>query len=337
MSTVLHPATIWHTSVDDAPVVLNTVGGLIAIGGAGGTAWLLEAATGQPRGTYLLPGGMLDVALAPDASHLAVTGPLGYGIWQARTGQAILRKSGQWSARAHWVTSDRVAIADGRTAVVLDSSGQELWRTVAAPSTVTDLAWLREGKRLAVTAYNGVYCHERHQAAPVTTYPYGGSHLTIAVTPNGRWICTGNQDASIHIWRARDGAELTMSGYPQKVSHLAFDATGRWLAADGAPEVTVWDFAGKGPAGSTPRLLPGHDGVTALAWRPGESGVLATGGREGNVFLWRPATGRPSRAMSPLRTWALGSEVSALAWPDPQHVVIATGDGQISCLSVDVA
>jgi WD40 repeat protein len=282
-------------------------------------------------------GGALHAALSPDAAHLAVTGPLGYGLWHLATGRAVLRKSGRWSSHARWATPDRLAIADGRTAVVLDHTGQELWRTAAAPSTVTDLAWTRDGRHLAISAYNGVYCHKRHQAEPVATYPYGGSHLAIAITPNGRWICTGNQDCSIHIWRARDASELTMSGYPEKISRLTFDSTSRWLAADGAPEVTVWDFAGKGPAGTTPTLLPGHDGIAALAWRPGGSGVLATAGREGGVRLWRPASGRPGRAMSPLRSWDIGAEVSALVWPDPQHLVVATRDGQIACLLVDVA
>lgn len=59
-----------------------------------------------------------------------------------------------------------------------------------------------------------------------------------------------------------------MSGYPGKVSRLAFDDSGRWLAADGAPDVTIWDFAGKGPHGSSPRMLRAHDTVTALTWRP---------------------------------------------------------------------
>jgi WD40 repeat protein len=104
-----------------------------------------------------------------------------------------------------------------------------------------------------------------------------------------------------------------------------------------SPEVTVWDYAGKGPEGTTPRLLPGHDAITALAWRPSGSGVLATTGREGGLSLWSPAAGRPGRKVSPLRTWHLGSEVSALAWPDAHLLVVATRDGQISCLPIDVA
>ncbi|MGP3957658.1 hypothetical protein ACTWPT_16785 [Nonomuraea sp. 3N208] len=94
-----------------------------------------------------MPGGALHAALSPDAAHLAVTGPLGYCLWHLATGREVLRKSGRWSSRARWAAPDRLAIADGRTAVVLDHTGRELWRTAAAPSTVTDLAWTRDGRR----------------------------------------------------------------------------------------------------------------------------------------------------------------------------------------------
>ncbi|MER5220046.1 hypothetical protein [Streptomyces flaveus] len=85
--------------------------------------------------------------------------------------------------------------------------------------------------------------HGRHTVQPVATYSYIGSHLALAVAPTEKWICSGNQDASIHcakLPRTRDGSELTMSGYPEKVSRLAFDDTGFWLAADGAPDLTVF-------------------------------------------------------------------------------------------------
>lgn len=59
-------------------------------------------------------------------------------------------------------------------------------------------------------------------------------------------------DASIRICLARDGSELTMSGYLEKVSRIAFDDTDLWPAADGASDVTVCDFSGKGPEGTEP-------------------------------------------------------------------------------------
>lgn len=119
-----------------------------------------------------------------------------------------------------------------------------------------------------MAAYGAVRGHERHAAQPVVTFPCIGSHPALAVAPTEKWICSGNQDAAIHIWPTLDGSELTLSAYPEKVSRLAFDDTGFRLAADGAPDLTVWDFSGKGPAGTPPRQLRCHETVTALAWRP---------------------------------------------------------------------
>ncbi|WP_026410989.1 GTP-binding protein [Actinomadura oligospora] len=156
--------------------------------------------------------------------------------------------------------------------------------------------------------------------------------LTIALTPNGRWICSGNQDASIHIWRTRDAHELTMDGYPEKVTHLAFDPTGRWLAANGAPDITVWDFAGKGPAGTTPRVLRTHDTITGIAWHPGAGGLLATTGTEGTLALWRPGRGLPGKIQRPLTTHPTGEAPTTLRWTSPTTLVTTTRDGTITQL-----
>jgi hypothetical protein len=182
---------------------------------------------------------------------------------------------------------------------------------------------------LAVAAYGAVRAHERHTPAPVITYPYVGSHLALALAPTGKWICSGNQDASIHIWRTRDADELTMSGYPEKVSRLAFDDTGRWLAADGAPDVTVWDFSGKGPEGRAPRSLVCHDTITALAWRPGPHGHLASGDDDGTIALWQATTGRPAAQLRPVRTLTSDSPVTALVWAGPGLLIAAHHNGQI--------
>jgi WD40 repeat protein len=318
----------WTTEVDDAPVSLSTAGDLVAVTGAAGPAWILRLTTGERIGEFSVPGGLLRAALSPDAQHLAVTGPLGYALWRRSDGRVLTAATGLWSQAAAWVDG-RVAIGSGRRALVLDPDGEQLWATEPAASTVTDVKWLRGGRRLAVAAYGAVRCHERHLTAPVATYPYVGSHLALALSPNDRWICSGNQDASIHIWRTRDGDELTMAGYPEKVSRLAFDDTGTWLAADGAPDVTVWDFSGKGPAGTAPRTLQAHETITALAWRPGSAGHLASGGDDGTVALWRATSGRAEGRLRPARTFQLGAAVAALAWAGPELLVTADRDGRI--------
>ncbi|MGK5530438.1 WD40 repeat domain-containing protein [Streptomyces sp. URMC 129] len=321
--------TAWSTTVDDAPVGLSARGGHLAVAGAAGIAWILDAATGDGAEALRLPGGLLSVALSPDAGHLAATGPTGYALWRRADGRITAPDTGTWSATAAWADSGRVAVASGRRALVLAADGREVWTTEPAASTVTDLAWMRDGRRLAVAAYGAVRAHERHTPAPVATYPYIGSHLALAVAPTGRWICSGNQDASIHIWRTRDGGELTMSGYPQKVARLAFDDTGRWLAADGAPDVTVWDFSGKGPAGTAPRSLQAHETVTALAWRPGSAGQLASGGDDGTVALWHASAGHPGARLRPARTLRGEAAVAALAWAGPGLLIAAHRDGRV--------
>ncbi len=322
-------STVWSVTIDDAPVALSAQGDVVAVAGAEGMACVLDTATGTRIGALELPGGLLHVELAPDARHLAATGPIGYALWRRENGQVAIFQTGAWSSVARWADNERLAVASGRGAVVLAAGGHELWRTEPAASTVTDLAWMRGGRRLAVAAYGAVRCHERHQTAPVATYRYVGSHLALAVAPTERWICSGNQDASIHIWRTRDGDELTMSGYPEKVSRLAFDDTGFWLAADGAPDVTVWDFSGKGPAGTAPRSLRCHETITALAWRPGGSGHLASGGDDGTVALWRATSGRPEGRLRPARTLDDQAPVAALAWAGPHLLVAAHRDGTV--------
>ncbi|GAA2120553.1 hypothetical protein [Streptomyces synnematoformans] len=325
-------AYAWTAEVDDVPVCVSAVGDLVAVAGAGGTARVLHAAAGAPVDDFPLPDGLLYAALSPDAQHLVVAGPGGHGLWRRADRRVRRAATGAWSQAAAWSGTDRVAVANGRQAVVLRPDGSEMWATEPAAGTVTDVAWMRGGRRLAVAAYGAVRSHECHRAAPVATYPYVGSHLALAVAPTGRWICGGNQDAVLHIWRTRDGDELTMSAYPRKVSRLAFDGTGRWLATDGAPDVTVWDFSGTGPAGTGPRMLAAHETVTALAWRPGTRAHLASGGDDGTLALWRASAGPAGGSLRPVQRYELGSAVTAVAWSGPGLLIAATRDGRIVAL-----
>ncbi|MGW4070501.1 WD40 repeat domain-containing protein [Nocardia grenadensis] len=324
----------WSTTLDDTPVSLSVAGDVAALGGAGGEVRFLDLATGAEVDRISAEEGLLTVALSPTASHAVTTGMQGYALWHRGDDRPIARSAQGWSARAVWASPEKVAVACGRRAIVLDTAGTQLWETAPAASTVTDLAWTRKGRRLAVAAYGEIRAHERHQERPVMVYPYIGSHLALAISPNEQWICCGNQDASIHIWRARDASELTMSGYSDKVTRLAFDDTGRWLASDGAPDINVWDFSGKGPAGTAPRSLQAHERITALAWRPGPHAYLASGGHDGTIALWHAASGRPRMTIEPLRTFRMSDSVVAVTWAGPDRLVTADRTGRIDLLDL---
>ncbi|WP_462203676.1 WD40 repeat domain-containing protein [Frankia sp. CcWB3] len=330
MSTATIEAPLWQARIDETPVAVSAASGLLAVAGADGTCAIHQADTGEPAASLSVDGGLLDAAFSPDGAHLALTGPTGYRLWHT-TGQ---QPTGQqhspygtagWSARARWYGANRVAVACGRHVRVHAADGSLLWCTGPAPSTVTDLAWLRAGREVVAAAYR----YARHSTDPVEHLRYPGSHLAIAVGANDRWVCTGNQDRSVHIWRTRDRQELEMPGYLGKVTQLAFDPTGRWLANNGAPDVTVWDFAGKGPGGSKPRLLRGHDTITALAWQPATGAGLATCGADATAALWRVTAAAPGRPARPAHRFDLDAPATALTWLDQRRILIATRAGTL--------
>ncbi|MGQ0464525.1 MAG: WD40 repeat domain-containing protein [Sporichthyaceae bacterium] len=332
MTTVVLEAPVaWSVVLDDGVVAVHAVGDTVAVATAVEGATILRE--GQVLRHVRLDGGALAVALSPDATRVALAGPSEHALASVDSDAASTTETGAWSAAVRWAGNDRVAIASGRRALVLDAAGAPLWVTAPAPSTVTDLLWLRKGRRLAMAAYGGVLCHEKHTVVPVEEYSYLGSHLALTASPSGAWLCSGNQDASVHIWRTRDGDDLTMNGYRSKISRLAFDDTGRWMVCDGAPEATVWDFSGKGPAGTHPRSLPAHERITALAWQPGKNAQVATGGSEGRLAFWTADAGRPGDQLRPARAFDLHSPVVALAWSGADRLIVATENGRVAALA----
>jgi WD40 repeat protein len=276
-------------------------------------------------------GGVITGAWSPDGRTLALGGPRGASLWEPG-GEAVRLPQSGWCAAVRWADADRVAVADGRRAHVLSRSGELLWSTPEVGSTVTELLWIRSGRELGLAAYGGISFFSRGRTSPARVLPYQGSLLSVASTSDGSWIASGNQDASIHVWRSFGSDELEMGGFPFKVGHVAFDRSGRWLAATGAPEVTVWDFAGSGPAGTRPRMLSGHDnGATVLAWH--QQGTRLAAGGEARATVWDAAAGRPGDVREPWLTVPVDGSVSALAWSG-DRLLVASDRAELSVVEV---
>jgi WD40 repeat protein len=202
-----------------------------------------------------------------------------------------------------------VAWSAGKTAHVLTKKGEE--RSFEAPSTVAGLAFAPKGLRLAIAHYNGatLWFPNAPGTAP-QKLQWKGSHLGVAISPDGRFIVTTMQEPALHGWRIADGQHMRMSGYSARVRSLSWSADGAFLATSGSDQLILWPFNGKdGPMGRQPKIMARSQArVSVVACHPHQP-LAAVGYADGNVFIVRIDDG----ALILVRE-ADQQPVSALGW-----------------------
>jgi len=321
----------WRAEVGDAVVALAVCrDGRVAVAGAEGSVTLLSAAGGIDH-RAVVSDGALTVSWSPNADRLAVGSIDGVDVLDA-TGAILGGHREGWCSSLAWsADGTRVAAAAGHAVVVLGADGTELWRAHRG-STVTGIAWVR--RRVATAAYGGVHVHDRSAAPDVM--PFTGSLLALSVSPDRRWAASGNQDATLKVWRVgRRGEELAMSGYPTKISTLQFSPDSTLLASGGGSDVTVWDFAGAGPRGSTPRILRAHRKVvTSLAWSP-SGDLLAGAAADGRVAVWRARAAVPGNPAAAVDEVVRDCAATALDWDGAGRLLAGWADSIVAAHVLD--
>jgi WD40 repeat protein len=145
----------------------------------------------------------------------------------------------------------------------------------------------------------------------------------VAVAPDGSWLASGGDDATVRIWDRETGRQRTvLEGHASRVNAVAVAPDGSWLAS-GGDDATVrsWDRE----TGRQRRTLVGHLGAArAVAMAP-DGSWLATGD-DGAVRIWNPETGqqRPflvNQITSPMNAVAVG--------PDGNWLASGSGDAMI--------
>jgi len=141
-------------------------------------------------------------------------------------------------------------------------------------------------------------------------FHYANGIHVLVWSPDSRWLVSGNQDPSVHLWIPAEDQEFHMSGYDGKVRHLAFDRTSRWLATSGGKDACIWDCLGAGPEGREPQMFPHDAAVCAVAFQQ-QHGLLATASQDGALMLWTPGRPQPLHATVQLPTPATKTRVVA--------------------------
>ncbi|AFZ55906.1 NACHT and WD40 repeat domain-containing protein [Anabaena cylindrica] len=116
-----------------------------------------------------------------------------------------------------------------------------------------------------------------------------GAIYSLAFSPNGKYLVTGDSDGRVQIWNAVTGREiLTFVDHSRVVWSVAWSGDGLTLASGSSDEtVKLWDVQ----TGDCVQTLEGHsNGVRSVAWS-GDGLTLASGSFDNTVKLWDVQTG----------------------------------------------
>lgn len=238
-----------------------------------------------------------------------------------------------WVDRARWSPDGAMlAVGAGKHLVVFDRSGNILWKSPVHKSTVCDLAWNPiVPDQLAVACDGGAYLWKIGGDEAFARFDWGGASLIITWSPDGRWVVTGDQTPSVHLYDVPRDFPLHIQGYEAKVKTLAFSSNSRRLATGGSPLITVWNCTGKtGPENTTPRQLEGHDDFClALEYREG-SDLLVSGGADGRILVFEAEL-----SVRPRAAYLLDGQTVTVAWhPTKPQILAGTSTGKMQIFDV---
>jgi WD40 repeat protein len=293
---------------------------VLATGGQDGAVKFWDAAAGQHTATAKLGTAWVD--------YLAWTSPLVPASPASSSPSEGTQPVSPAAGSSH--TSPLLFAAAGRTLFALRPDGTIVHTFKPAPKTITALAAQPAGGAIAAAYFGGVVLWDADDFVVQKEFPYANGIHALVWSPDNKWLVSGNQDPSVHLWMPAQDVELHMSGYETKVKFLSFDQTSRWLATSGGRDACLWDCTGEGPEGREPVMLPHGAPVCAVKFQNAH-GLIATAASDGAVQLWSPERRQPLRA-----TVKMPSAATKLAWsPDDRHLAIGTEKGIVYVLKCE--
>lgn len=263
------------------------------------------------------------VTWSPSGDRLATSSTDGTGrVWDLRPrGAESLLLDGHRGPvnQAAWSHDDtRIATAsdDGTVRVWDATTGVPSNHVIEHSDRVWSTAWSPLDDGLAISTNDGVL-RVVHQDQDGTFDAQEAVVESVAWSPDGSRIATGDHDGTVKIWAARAGVVLaSLTGHQDWISRITWSSSGRFLASASDDRTCwLWDVAECRQL----TVLRGHDNyVDDVTWSPDEERI-ATASGDWTAAVWDTATGRRIEILK-------GHEgrVRAIDW-SPDGRLIATG------------
>ncbi|NUQ24324.1 MAG: WD40 repeat domain-containing protein [Saprospiraceae bacterium] len=165
-----------------------------------------------------------------------------------------------------------------------------------------------------------IYLLDFDKSKPEILPGHNSPVLSIAISNDSRYLCTGDMDGEAILWRADNGIpqiSARLKGHQKTVSCIAFDPGNEYvLTGSDDGTVRLWDVEGR-----LVKVLKGHQyPVTAIAFIHGGK-TIVTAGLDGNIRLWSFDTETLSQ------TYAHTQEINDVCFsPDGSLVLTGSAD-----------
>ncbi|RKU06669.1 hypothetical protein C6503_25510 [Candidatus Poribacteria bacterium] len=263
---------------------------------------LYDTTTGQPKLILSDSEGYENhVVYSPDGKTLAGAGVKGIRFWNS-------------TADPTTDTSPPIGILPTDTSAI-DTSKDGFVATPIATSSVTvprirGLSYSPDGQELAIACSLGVWIYNAELNTEITlfTQDHGGHRggvLSVAYSPDGNTIASGDSAGKIHLWDAKSRKhKLTLSKpkifgqYLSQIPSLKFSPDSNAIVSgsdrSNGDQMYLWDAT----TGEYKYTLRGHTGnVTSVIFSP-DGNTIASTSSDKTILLW-DFTAYPIVSISP--------------------------------------
>jgi hypothetical protein len=191
---------VWRSSLDESAVSLDwsASGAWLAAAAASGTVCVFDAVNGEC--IQMLSAhrfGTTQVAWHPQDVRFATAGQDGFvRIWDARLDGLVceLDCGAEWVEHIAWSDSGRLlATAAGRKLKLWTKDGELVREYRDHSNTIAAIAWKIGAQELVSACYGQLQFWTPDKPEALRTFSWKGSMLSLAWSPDGRYLCQGNR------------------------------------------------------------------------------------------------------------------------------------------------